>query len=111
MYSLRWREGSPWVINSPVPIRAGGNRGPYTITADGVTTVGSPVAKMYVNNSDKTSTYLSGSATAANNVITTPTLIALKGPMKYVLAIECLLDGIPEVILVQFNCSAAGSVQ
>lgn len=100
-----------WCNESPVAITAGGNRGPYTVTIDGVTTVASPTAKIYVNGSDKTSTYLSGSASASNNVITTPTLISLKGNMKYVMAIECTLDGTPDVIKVQLNCSPAGSEQ
>ena len=100
-----------WAKESPYAIKAGGNRGPYTITVDGVTTIASPVAKMYVNNSDKTSTYLSGNATASNNVITTPTFISLKGNMKYVLHIECTLDGTPDSVDCEFHCAPAGAEQ
>ena len=89
-----------WVKESPKDLVAGAEP-TYTITLTGATTVSASGAthEIYKNGggSDLSSTLLSGSLSAAGNVLTLKKLVSLTGGNTYTNSVKCTVDGVVEV--------------
>lgn len=87
---------SAFLVESPIYQGAGATV-PYTVTFPWATTAASPVATVYMNEADVTSTVMpSGSATASGNTITLKPLTALTGGETYIVAIAATIDGVAD---------------
>jgi len=90
-----------WNMESPIYLRPGDIR-KLTMTFDpapgsDTPSVTSPSAKIWVNNVDMSSTYLSGSASASGNTVTLPTITGLVKDTRYVLAVTASVDSVVKI--------------
>lgn len=99
----------PYVLESPRYL-VEGDLPTYTVTYEGALAVTSPSAKIYKDETDTTSTnFPAGSASASGNVVTLPTLAALVGGERYVIALTATVDGQVTVRKCLLIVAAAGA--
>lgn len=85
-----------WVDQSPIAISESAQP-VFQLVMEDVSNITSPSAKIYLNGTEKTSTCMSGSASASLNTITFPTIQTLKGGNNYVVAVTAIFDGVTDV--------------
>ena len=103
-------ENKVWILESPISL-ASGAEPVYTVVFDGATTCASPTAKIFQGSTDKTSTNMSGSATASGNVVTLPKVVNLVGGLTYVIVLTVTVDSIVTVKKAQLEVQKAYETQ
>jgi len=91
-----------WVIETPVTMVEGEAK-TFNITVPGATTIATPTCKTYNQETDTSSTNLSGTAAASGNVITTQIVGTVKGGETYVLATTATVDGNTRIFLCEIQ--------
>ena len=93
MPNLNVTERDNWAVESPWASVAG-ETVTFTVTFLGATAATSPVATVYQNKTDVTSTIMpSGSASASGNVVTLKPMTAMTGGKRYVVSVSATVDG------------------